>query len=360
MASRPPPLDPLTVKFDLWPKRDQALWRAALTKRTRLTEKRRAEYLRENSILKYTRGYGRWLGFLKKMDRLDQLVLPGDRVTYANVSDYYDDLCNAGNRSTTVHGRIVELKCALALLEPGRPFDWLTCPGGTSIESIRCPDLVPKRIHDPLVLYQWGLRLMDDSHRAESQYRSVYFRDGLMIAILASRAPRRRTLAAMELGLNIFVKSDGPWISFREEDIKNHRTLEYGVPKTLEPYIERYVRTERLRLLGNAKNDSFWLAPGGNRLSLDGIQARIQKLSRREFGEAFGPHSFRYSLGTKGPLMFPDNPGLVAAILGITSKTHQDHYNIAETSVAVAKFHEAIDKERQVTWLIAQRFYRIA
>jgi len=69
--------------------------------------------------------------------------------------------------------------------------------------------------------------------------------------------------------------------------------LTYGLPDEVEPYLQRYLDVEREELLQGQQHTWFWVNWGGDRLDYRGIDKRIRWLSEKEFGKAFGPHTFR-------------------------------------------------------------------
>jgi hypothetical protein len=96
----------------------------------------------------------------------------------------------------------------------------------------------------------------------------------------------------------------------------------------------------------------------GDPLSADNIGGMIQCQSRRTFGFAFGPHRFRHCLGTTAPLKDPKYPGVAAAILGISGRMVEEHYNRARQAEVANSIHTSLHKQRANLRSLAERSFR--
>ncbi len=76
---------------------------------------------------------------------------------------------------------------------------------------------------------------------------------------------------------------------------------------------------------------------------------------RKTFGKAFGPHRFRHAMGTTAPVVDPAHPGVAAAILGISGRMVEKHYNLARQEDVARKFHASLRKNRTATQSVARR-----
>jgi hypothetical protein len=346
------------VKFADWPEIDRELWEAGVSGRDGLDDPAYGAGLQPATRARIVEGYGRWLGFLALQNDLDPAEHPARRVTVARVRAFFRLLRELGNRDHTVVSRLVALQRALRIMVPGAGFGWLTAPGGTTLQA-----LLPmtKRVFEvprSRMLFDWGLALMDTAPAKAPVRRRVQYRDGLMIAILAARAPRLRAVAAMHLGRHVVRNGARFRLVFEAADIKTKRAIEYDLPAVLTPYIERYLAVERRELLGSAENDAFWVNWGGKPLGLEGVGFRIRWWSEKKFGEAFGPHRFRHALGTTAPSAAPIKPGIAPAILGISTGVLERNYNRAGEVEAIAAFHINLREERAATKGLARRVFR--
>jgi hypothetical protein len=147
---------------------------------------------------------------------------------------------------------------------------------------------------------------------------------------------------------------------FEELDIKTGRPLEYLVPHEMQGHIERYLAVERVELLNGATQDWFWVNRHGQRLGQRGLACSFRSRTGKEFPHAFGTHRFRHALGTTAPMADPGNPGVAAAILGISGAVHEAHYIRAGQTEAATLFADAIRPIRAKTESLARRGFRSA
>ncbi|WP_137128289.1 phage integrase family protein [Roseomonas sp. HF4] len=341
-----------------WPALDRQAWMAGLPgrERRRFSESTRAVRLGPVALDKAEKGWGRFLTFLDLRGDLDRGVGPAARPTRERIAAFLDEMIELGNADHTITGRLQELTDALRVMAPGEDFRWIQAPDGVPIRTLldmRKRDLV---VYHPRVLFEWGVRLMEEAVAMRAPCRRrVRLRDGLMIAVLASRAPRRRSMQIMELGHQLRHDGEGWWITLGRKDVKTRKPLEYPVPKTLWPWVERYLHTERRELLGGTVSDALWI--GSHVEPLRAPATRIFEQSAREFGrdKRFGPHRFRYGIATYGPRELPDSPGVTTKILGITPDIEGEHYDRGDQVAAAHDFHDALAEERRRTSVLARR-----
>src|SRR5262249_59128513 len=86
-----------------------------------------------------------------------------------------------------------------------------------------------------LQLLDLGLQLMDESKPAPgtaiSRADAIRFRDGLMIAFLAFIPPRRKNLAALEIGRHLVREGDRWFVTIPREETKTRTPIEFVVPE---------------------------------------------------------------------------------------------------------------------------------
>jgi len=363
------PVDPRRrcLKFASWPAPDRILWEEAVRQRDARTDPNHDDLDDDHvaiewsphTLAKAADGYGRWLGFLDWRGELDPDEAPVDRVTRKRAGAFFKLMRELENSPFTIVGRFNELRGALRVLAPGRDMHWLLNPGGRPLRSRMRMVRRPRQIHDCRVLYEWGKRLMIEALSLPGpQRRRVQFRDGLLIAILAARAMRLRSIFEVALGDQILRDDDGWQVLLGPEDIKNRKELAYGLPEDLHPFLERYVAVERQELLQGQQHDWFWVGWDGSRLDYRGVEKRVRWWSGKEFGKAFGPHHFRYCLGTTAEIVNPSAPGLGGAILGITREVYQESYNRAGQADAARRFHVQLQADRADTETLARLVFK--
>ncbi|ATR19365.1 Hypothetical protein RMHFA_05209 (plasmid) [Roseomonas mucosa] len=340
------------LRLHEWPASHRRIWEEFLASRGRRSRRPcKARHWALASITKAEEGWGRFLGFLLWHGLPDPDLPPAALVTGENVGRFFDELRALGNADHTVLGRLQEIEMALQILGPGGDHAWIRCPGGTPVR-----DLLPMRVrdkpaHHSAVMFQWGLDLMEGSSRRSPRRRQVQLRDGLLIAILAARGYRLRTVTAFRLGQHLR-RDDRHWeVWLRPEDTKTRYAENCPLPAVLTPWIDRYVAQERLELLVGRASEAFWINWGGEPLGARGLEKRIRWLSEKRFGKdgVFGPHSFRHGLMTSAVMDAPDDPHLGPTILSITLRTGRGHYDRSKRQVAARRFHDALALERART-----------
>lgn len=121
--------------------------------------------------------------------------------------------------------------------------------------------------------------------------------------------------------------------------------------------MERYIAVEREELLAGKTHDWFWVNQYGGPLTVRYIQMMVRTRSRKAFGTAFGPHRFRHAMGTTAPMTDPAHPGVAAAILGISGRMVEAHYNLASQADVASKFHASVRKNHAATQSVARRAF---
>ena len=204
----------------------------------------------------------------------------------------------------------------------------------------------------------------DEKKRARD--RLAQYRDGLIICLLAARALRRRSFVAMQLDVHLF-RGDAGWrFRLEPDDVKNRRWIEVGAPRTLEPWLDRYLSEIRPALLRRTKrgvdpacaaqaNTALWLSTDGTALTESGLTGAIWKRSGRKFTIHFATHRFRHAVGSYAPVDDPEHPGIATSLLAIGARMHEQHYNRAREHVAETKYHDALARERAKAVSLARR-----
>ena len=347
------------TKFEKWPITDRALWIAAMTPGDLLDDPSYAAKLVPDTVGTIIRCYGYWLSFLQSNDILDLGELPASRVTPQHVRTFLDSLRSRNLGNATILRRLFALRSALRIMQPDADMDWLASPGGRSLSSFFPTSRKPLTFIHSKVLYEWGWDLMREALSCSNpQRRQVQYRDGLLIALLAARAPRLSSIACLRLGKNVVRHHDEIRIAFEKEDMKNRKVVEYSVPPSLKPAFERYLAVERSEMMGGKDHEHCWVTRDGHSLQKASIRWIIRSRSKARFGREFGPHYFRHSMGTTGPMEDPTHPGVAASILNITGRVLQEHYTRAGEAEAAQRFLASLVKQREHTRTLASREFR--
>jgi len=349
----------LVLPSELWPVKDRESWRAGTDPMPRLQRcSRYADRLAPRSIDLARKSYGRLLAVQEMNGLLDPEIGPLERITVEAAHLYFDELRAAGNVDNSIKGRLFRLRTAMHIMTPGQNFDWITRPDGVSLDALlkqcqRSDMFIP----DALALYEWGLSLMNFEKLPGQLFQRLEacreFRNGLIITLLACRAPRLESLSRMRLGRNLERVNGEYWVRLESKIVKNRRTLEYTLPGGLTPYIDRYLAEIRPLLLDPMSTDAVWGSGDSGAYTYRSISTMMFRQSERRFGEKFGVHRFRHALASTLATADPRNPGLAAAVLGITEAVLNEHYRKARQMDAGLKLQADLIAERQRVRLIA-------
>ena len=346
------PFTPRCLPLDEWPALDRAAWELGCTPGDPFDDDpRHGAELRPASREKIRKGYGRWLHFLAEQGWLDPTAPPLARVTELRLWAYFQALRAAGNAPFTIIGRFAELRMALRILAPGADVSWVVRPGGRSIYARLRKTRKHRQVPDSGVLFKWALGIMDNADTAATPYeRCRDFRDGLLLATLASRARRLRAMHGVSVGKQLVWRGGMFRIELEAELVKTKRSDHFDLPERLIPYLRRYLDEIRPALLDGRIDDALWINRRGTRLTEKAIGHIVHNRSKARFGAGFYPHGFRHALATTAALRCLEHPGLAAAVLGITTGIVERHYNRAGQ----------IQGSRRLTALVERRTHAAA
>jgi integrase len=319
-----------------WPELDRTTWRDQCRPGDPFDDPGYGATLRPPTLRFISSGYGCWLGFLAARGWLDPLQPPLQRVTRGRLRAYFRALRAAGCADYTIIARFNGLTAALKILAPGHDVSWVRRPDGITVSA-----LLPRRkrslmVPDSGVLFQWAVDMMDTAPSPRE------YRDGLLLALLAARGRRLRSMALLRVDHELIWRGERYRIELTPEQVKTNKPDRFNLPAQLTPYIRHYLTVVRPALLGGQVHDALWINLRGGPWSAECMAQRIRLLSGERFGESFGPHRFRHAIATTATLRDPDHPGLAVGVLGISGHVLDEHYNRAGQSQAVTMFDKAI------------------
>jgi site-specific recombinase XerD len=350
-----------------WPPSYRAAWLAATASGDDLDTPSYGRSLRPASLDTIARNFGRWLSFLDGRGELNDNIPPAQTVTPARVADYLRELKAMHYRPQSIVLAISAISCAMRIFAPEKDWHWIWKPNGVKLAAYLKGRRKEFPVPHPSELYLWGLELLTQADAEERpRNRLAQYRDGLIICLLAGRALRRRSFVAMQIDQNLIRRSDGWYIKFEPEDVKNRRWIEVAAPKTLEPWIDRYIGEIRPALLlrasggGSAQRiaqatTALWLSSDGTALSAPGLTNALWNRSGRQFDLPFATHRFRHAVGTYAPVDDPEHPGIATSLLAIGARMHEKHYNRAQDHAAETNYHIALERERAKAVALARR-----
>jgi integrase/recombinase XerD len=332
-----------------WPEQDRLAWEAG-TRRADLFEQKGAGTEWSSSSKKKTAsGYGLWLCWLGQNGLLDPKLAPGSRVTKPLVADYVATL-SASCAPYTVVCRLQELYDALRVLAPDMDWRWLAelwMRLGRRAEPVVNKRVRLRPTRDLLGL---GRRMMTSAEEKTGwsrRRRAVHYRDGLMIALMASRPLRLKNFASIVLGVHLVQQRRGWWLQFSASEMKAKRPFEVAFPTALVPELEHYLAVHRPVLLAGENGqlspgtNALWISEIGTMLEKGALATRIRKQTKEAFGASLPPHWFRDAAATSIAIEDPRHVCDAHHVLGNTLAATEKYYNQAR-SLEASRRHQAM------------------
>jgi hypothetical protein len=339
-----------------WPATFQAAWQQGIANaKSPFKKYGGGRRLSEHTLAKSEKGLRRYYGFLHRIGDLDDCISPGDRLDTGRLDKYFEHLVACGNADSTIDGRFRELQSAFTLMYPNKDFSWVTKPNGyplrESLEMRMRSVFVPGNAE----LLGWAGGLFNEAiHVHDSRFRCSQVRDALMIAILATQAPRQRALASLQVGIHVRRVSDGWIIDQTGELTKMQKRLVLPVVPEVAVFLERYLAVERLELLKGIEQEALWISWYGTPLTVSGIVNMLWRRSGARFGHHFGTHRFRKSLTTTQALESPETPFDAPLILGHSPEVSIAHYNRAKAIASSRRHSERLARLRHDSEALAK------
>jgi integrase len=341
----------ITLDVGDWPRVDQDLWSSARRPGGPFDEPGLASGWRPKTKRQVEKDYGLWICHLRDRGELDLDAGPSSRVTKDRLGDFISRMEQMGWASTTITSRVRNLREALRVLDPASELGLITAVlrrlSRTQIPTRNKPARVvhPSRILERTLGFLDGL---DDLPCDNETIRGSWYRDGLIVAILAVAPLRLQNLTDLDLDRHMdFI--DGAWrLSFGAEETKQHRRFEVSLPPKLTPYFERYLEAHRPRLTRGKVSTRLWISIRGGPISTQAVYNNVCDLTKRLLGRPINPHLFRDCLATAMATDTPEHVHASARLLGHAGlETTESYYNQARQLTAQRRYHEALAALRE-------------
>jgi integrase len=330
----------LSMPYARWPTRDQHAWQAAFTRGDIFDDIGLGLRLSDASRRNYEVGYARWCGFLSRSDRAVLSMAPPERITQARVTAFTTEIAQ-GRKPISVYTLIRNLHGAVLIMFPAVDWDWMHALIRQWHRRITPRSSAPTI--DCARLFGLGLDLMatNRSQVFGSRRSRQRFRDGLIIAFLAARPLRRRSLAALAVGRTLRLVG-GTWmVVLGPEDTKTREPLEFPFPETLVTDLEFYLAEVRPHFPSAERHGGLWATAFGTAMSGDALHETIANRTREAFGRPVGPHEFRRAAATTIATHRPEEVGAAQHLLGHRHpSTTRDHYILAG-NLEASRCHQA-------------------
>ena len=190
----------LILRPEAWPEADRTAWERAVVPARGPFRRDAGAPRNPFSLRKLAAGYGRWLGYLSGQGLLDDGA-PAARVTPERLDGYFEHLTASGNADFTLYGRFCELRAALRFLCPVVDLAWVTRPGGGSWRDLLEMRTRSRFVPRNEVLLDWAETMFREGLKShKDRVRRAAVHEAVMIAMLATHAPRLRTLSSPLFG----------------------------------------------------------------------------------------------------------------------------------------------------------------
>jgi len=291
--------------------------------------------------------YRRWLGFLAEYHPADLLKPPAERITPERVRAFVEHLFREV-RPTTVAMTVAHLRAAASLIAPAADWRWLASLKARLAVRGRPQDRF-ERLVPAWHTLDLGIEMMEEAAAlpAANKQQELHYRDGLLIALISVWPIRRRSIAALTVSRHLELDAAGINILLYPEDTKSKRAESCRVPDKLLPYLLRYLKEVRPRLLGRNPHDGLWASAKGCPLTAGRIYDIVRARIMARFGKDMGLHDFRRAAATFIATDAPAKTGLIQGVLQHASpEVGEQHYNLARSVEASRRFAAHLAKTR--------------
>ena len=336
----------ITIDFEDWPALDQHLWTEAFKLGGLFDLSGPAAQWRSKTRRQVAKDYGLWLCDLQRQVALEATALPATRITVSRLRKFIATMENYDWASTTITTRICNLREAIRVMEPGADLGLLDRVlrrlrrSQTPSRDKAARVVHPRRILDAALAFMDGVPAQECDNEV---IRSTWYRDGLIVALLAVAPVRLQNLTDIELNRHLVRVGDTWHLRLSADETKEHRRLELPLPEPLDRYIERYLREYRPRLLRGRDSLRLWISIRATPMTCQTVYCSVCKRTEKLLGKRINPHLFRDCLATAMATDTPANVRAAGRILGHASfETTESYYIQAEQQVAVRRLHETL------------------
>jgi integrase/recombinase XerD len=340
----------MQVPLGLWPEEDRKRWTAAnKSGADPFDDCGIAAHLAEPSRRALQGSYGRFLGFISAKHLCLLRHLPETRIDRKIVADYVAfrrPSCSDAGIAVDLH----HLRLALRFICPAANWTWLATIT-KRIAATAKPRSQKYHLVTSEMLYALGIELMDGAVASAADAAQVSkadaldYRDGLILALLASLPLRRRTLAALRIGQQL-VKSGDLWeLDIPAQDLKGRRPLDFPISIDLSRRIDLYLAKFRRRIPRADEHDGLWPSNRGRRMDKGTIYDTIRRRTKVAFGFPVNMHRARSAAGTLWSIYDPANVRGVKDLHGHASfDTTEKFYIMSQSRLAGRALASAIGR----------------
>lgn len=343
--------------FEQWPTEDRMRWERAIATGDVFDGGGPAAHLSDCTRRHLIYEYECFLGLLscRQPILLQQSVL--QRVSRDTVAQYVD-LLRRSSCESSVAIELGMLRYALRVLYEEHDWLWLLAiVKRIATKAKREPRARRHRLVTSEQLYVLGKELMERASLAApspgrpSKQQAFDYRDGFLIALLALIPLRRRTVAALEIGIHL-VNIGSCWsLEIPGEDTKTHCPLEYSLSSKISAQIDEYLTRFRHLIPGANTHNGLWPSNKLRPMDHGAIYDMVRKRTRAALGYPVNLHAFRHAAATLWSIEDPVNVRGIKDLLGQSrvGGVSETHYIKGQSRVAARLLRKVVDIRRELT-----------
>jgi len=305
---------PRSLSESEWPDADAVLWRSVLAPVDFFEDGGVGTHWRPSTVAHAKYAYGQWMKFLSVSEPSSLAEPPAVRFTPERLERFVKQISSRLSAAGAA-AAIGHLILASGAIAPS--FDYRSLKSAqrrhAAVTKRRDKRTAMVRADE---LFGLGMELMAMAQRDDVVHDLLAYRDGLIIALLASRPLRRKNLAEMRLDKHVAINGGGIHISFDADEMKGDRELELWLPESITPAFLHYLSAVRPRFRDSDEHQFVWCSNKGGQLHPDGIYQMIHRRTTAAFGKAINPHLFRDIAATAIAVDRPEQVHLSKDLLG--------------------------------------------
>ena len=334
------------LPFAEWPESDQLTWTAATSPGGLFDDPGPAAHWRPATLISYTYSNGRWLRFVTLCYPRALELDARKRLSRDRITEYVKLLHDQNLSPTTIWGYLSDLHNVVYNIYSDMDWSWLRKIVNRLHLNVRPRPDLEVRLAPIQDLYEAGLALIKQSESQHPRRPScvhVDYRDGLMIALLATTLLRVKNFADIEIDRHLVKSGNGYVMTIPAEEIKNNQYVELEVPDPIVPILDRYITYHRTVLLAGQESAFLWISKEGHRMRDHHVSKRIVKVTMREIGKSISPHLFRHCAATSIAETSPELTRIIQPLLAHTRPTTSEkYYNRASVLQASRRYSDVI------------------
>lgn len=336
-----------------WPEADRRMWDGLVRSGDVFDEAGAFAHCRQVTLDGYRLANAQWLQHLDDEGVDLTAEAPDQRASEQRLRRYLETLAHQSPSSRT--HRFAYLCRVLSRAYP--EADWRVLKNAANGLNRQKKQAGQDRILDQVppsdALLDAGLAAISEVRSGSplTPRQAEQYRNGLLVAMLACHAPRRRTIAALKLGINLRRDREGFAVWASAADMKAGRPFTFRVSSLLTGAVEYYLTHVRPMFPTGGDPDQGPLLLSfitGRALGPQGIGNAVAKITEAYSGHRTMPHAFRYAAMTTMANAEGFDTRHGQAFLGHrTPEVSEQHYNLATQLDAGRAYARLLEQKRK-------------